>query len=128
MLNSKLTKYLFNSNRGLIMISNKNNPKLFYMSLILAILVSTLFFSYFSSSGMDLFKARNIINDEFPKTSAVYYNLTGQTIYIDDSNPNYNWSKTASENDWCTDYGTYYQIDHVLIEEGHSDLITIKNS
>ena len=27
-------------------------------------------------------------------------------IFIDDINPNYNWSKIASENFWCTGSGT----------------------
>jgi len=27
-------------------------------------------------------------------------------IYIDDNNPNYNWNKTASENEWCSGQGT----------------------
>ena len=29
------------------------------------------------------------------------------TIFINDLDPNYNWSKTASENDWCTGSGTW---------------------
>lgn len=28
-------------------------------------------------------------------------------IYIDDTNPNYNWSKTAADNDWCSGSGTW---------------------
>ena len=41
------------------------------------------------------------------KTSG-FWNLTGFPIYIDDSDPNYSWSKTASENDWCSGSGTWF--------------------
>lgn len=48
-----------------------------------------------------------------------YVNLTSSPIMIDDWNPNYNWSKTASENAWCTGSGTSndpYIIEDVLID------------
>ncbi|MFX1402275.1 MAG: ABC transporter substrate-binding protein [Promethearchaeota archaeon] len=32
---------------------------------------------------------------------------TTAIIFIDDSDPNYNWSKTALENDWCSGSGTW---------------------
>ena len=53
------------------------------------------------------------------KINNSYTNLTGTPILIDDSNPNYNWSKTAIENDWCSGSGTWndpYVIEDVLID------------
>jgi len=44
---------------------------------------------------------------------------TTAKIFIDDSDPNYNWSKTALENDWCTGLGTWndpYVIQDVEID------------
>jgi hypothetical protein len=40
------------------------------------------------------FNAYELSSSRAPKTSG-YYNLTGSQILIDDSDPNYNWSKTA---------------------------------
>ena len=40
-------------------------------------------------------------------------------VYINDNDPNYNWSKTAAENDWCTGSGTYsdpYVIENLYID------------
>jgi len=34
-----------------------------------------------------------------------YWDLTGSPIFIDDSDPNYNWRKTAAESDWCSGSG-----------------------
>ena len=53
-----------------------------------------------------------------PKISS-YYNLTGSKIIIDDSDPNYNWSKTVAENPWCSGSGTFsdpYIIENVYID------------
>jgi len=43
------------------------------------------------------------------------------SIFIDDSDPNYNWSKTALENDWCSGSGTWndpYVIKDIEIDGG----------
>ncbi|MFX0179424.1 MAG: nitrous oxide reductase family maturation protein NosD [Candidatus Hodarchaeota archaeon] len=60
------------------------------------------------------------------------WNLTGTSIFIDDTNPNYNWSKTAQENDWCSGSGIVndpYIIQNVLITGGTaSDFVVIQNS
>ncbi|KKN18005.1 hypothetical protein LCGC14_0897000 [marine sediment metagenome] len=40
-----------------------------------------------------------------PIDTAPPYNLTNFRIFIDDSDPNYNWSKTAAENVWLTGSG-----------------------
>ncbi len=54
------------------------------------------------------------------------------TILIDDSLPEYNWSKTAAENDWCTGSGTWadpYIIKDIDINgNGVNDSIVIRNS
>ena len=59
-------------------------------------------------------------------------NLTGTPIFIDDTDPNYNWSKTATENDWCTGAGTEsdpYVIESVYIDGlGSQMCITVQNS
>jgi parallel beta-helix repeat protein len=61
-----------------------------------------------------------------------FWNLTGTTIFIDDQDPNYNWSKTANDNDWCSGLGTKetpYLIENVSINALNFDRsITIVNS
>lgn len=53
-------------------------------------------------------------------------------IYINDLDPNYNWSKTALENDWCTGSGTWsdpYIIKDIEIDgESMYSGIEIRNS
>lgn len=64
--------------------------------------------------------------------TSTYWNLTGTSIFIDDTNPNFNWTKTTQENDWCSGIGTEndpYIIQNVLITGGTaSDFIVIQNS
>ena len=54
------------------------------------------------------------------------------SILIDDSLPEYNWSKTADENDWCTGSGTWgdpYIIEDLVIDgQEISSGIEIRNS
>ena len=48
-----------------------------------------------------------------------YYDLSGGQVYIDDADPNYNWSKTVAENEWCSGSGTWsdpYVIEKVYID------------
>lgn len=53
-------------------------------------------------------------------------------IYIDDSDPNYSWSKTAIENDWCTGGGSInnpYIIENVTINgNNNGSCVYISNS
>ena len=53
-------------------------------------------------------------------------------IFIDDSDPNYNWSKTALENDWCNGSGTWndpFIIQDLIIDgENTASCIEIYNS
>lgn len=61
-----------------------------------------------------------------------FWNLTGATIFIDDQDLNYNWSKTANDNDWCSGLGTKetpYLIENVSIDALNFERsITIVNS
>ena len=54
------------------------------------------------------------------------------SILIDDTIPEYNWSKTAEDNDWCSGSGTWgdpYIIEDLVIDgEGITDGIEIRNS
>ena len=63
---------------------------------------------------------------------AGFWDLTGSPIFIDDSDPDYNWSKTATDNDWCNGLGTWndpYIIENVTIDGQDSDsCITITDS
>ena len=71
-----------------------------------------------------------LINSIDLKTSD-YWDLPFK-IFIDDSNPNYNWSKTTSDNDWCSGSGTYsdpYVIENVTINGGRTgNVVLIQNS
>jgi len=61
-----------------------------------------------------------------------FWNLTGSNIFIDNSDSNYDWSKTSSENDWCSGSGTGidpYVIENVIIDgRNNGYCIEIKNS
>jgi parallel beta-helix repeat protein len=46
----------------------------------------------------EIYIENNIGTSDYPVTTP---------IIIDDSDPNYNWSKTALENDWCSGLGTW---------------------
>ena len=110
------------------MISNKKRKTII---ILLISLLFVLIFTSFCPIEMDLNKNTKFNDRGLPKTSAIY-NLTGQTIYIDDTDPNNNWSKTAADNIWCVDQygdGTYYVIAEVLIDgQNSAHLIDIKNS
>ena len=60
------------------------------------------------------------------------WDLTGSPIYIDDSDSNYNWSKTAFENDWCSGSGSWadpYVIENITINgQGSGSCIEIRFS
>ncbi len=53
-------------------------------------------------------------------------------IFIDDTDPNYNWSVTAANNSWCTGSGTFadpYVIEGLYIDAGgYGGMISIWNS
>ena len=58
--------------------------------------------------------------------------VIGSPILIDDADPDFNWSKTADENDWCSGSGTWvdpYIIRDLIIEGlDQKNCIEIKNS
>ena len=68
---------------------------------------------------------------------AVSMNISDYTpispVFIDDADPNYNWSKTAADNDWCNGSGTWqdpYVIEGVYVDAqgAHDQCIEIWNS
>ena len=64
-----------------------------------------------------------------PINVSSYYNYR---IYIDDTDPNYNWSVTAANNSWCTGSGTFadpYIIEGLYIDAGgYGGMISVYNS
>ncbi len=60
------------------------------------------------------------------------WDLTGSPIFINDTDPLYNWSKTSNDNPWCTGSGTWndpYIIANVTINgQNMSSCIEISNS
>ena len=64
--------------------------------------------------------------------NAGFWNLTGNTILIDDTDPSKNWSYTASHYDWCSGSGIWtdpYVIENVTIDGQNEDnCIEIRNS
>lgn len=117
---------------------------------VLLCILSLLLFNFFIILPSKFDKIdNNILIDKnkeitFLKNS-YFYNLTGSSIFIDDSDPDYNWSKTAAEYDWCSGTGTWndpYIIENVTIDaqnpfnietviwdpENSSACITIQNS
>lgn len=63
---------------------------------------------------------------------AGFWNLTGTPIFIDDTDPLYNWSITESTYDWCSGAGTFgnpYIIENVTLDgQGTDRCIDIRNS
>lgn len=95
-------------------MSNMRKQKLFNYYLVV---ICCIFMIHIASSIK--FKAIGEINynneiysEKYTKTSD--YNVT-TPIFIDDSDPNYNWSKTASENAWCSGSGSW--ADPYIIED-----------
>ncbi len=87
--------------------------------------------SYSRSTSVEMFfKPENQI--EKNPNSANYWDLTGSPIYIDDSDPNYNWSKTAADNDWCRGNGSQinpFIIENITIDgQGSGSCIEIRRS
>ena len=106
---------------------------------ITIILVILIYFSLFintvnlysNSTKVETFTNSKTESEKKIKTTS-YWNLTGSPIYIDNSDPSYNWSKTAIDNDWCRGNGTWnnpYIIENVTIDgQGSGSCIEIRNS
>ena len=110
------------------MISNKNLKKIKF-----GILFGCLFYFIFSSQiHIPLIDIRNDKTESKVKTSLdPIHDLTGTTIYIDNTDPSNNWSVFQATYAWCTGDGSStdpYNIPQVLIDGPYSNLITIKNS
>ena len=68
---------------------------------------------YVNDTGGNLGYSEVIIEKD-----AYFWDLTDTPIFIDNLNPNYNWSKTARDNVWCLGSGTWidpYVIRNVII-------------
>ena len=88
----------------------KKNKSIVVLLLILffTIIIYSTQFSLFDNN------TNNVSYDLLLKSNG-FYNLTGSPIYIDDTDPNYNWSKTVVDNEWCTGSGT--PLDPYIIED-----------
>lgn len=114
---------------------NNNNKKTTQLILIIYALILLSSLTLFSTTLLELKTMIPNNNDQLdpdlerPKTSFAV-DLTGFPIYIDDSDPNYNWSKTAEENDWCVWDGSYYYLENIMINNLGSlnNSIEIRNS
>ena len=107
-------------------------------TIVLIIFVTIFAFSLLITVNFSYFKGYTPENLEFDVESnlkgADYWNLTGTPIFINDLDPNNNWNKTASENDWCSGNGSLsnpYIIENVTIDANSSSTgcgIHISNS
>ncbi len=73
----------------------------------------------------------NEINDSIYSTTLLPKISIDPPIYIDDRDPNYNWSKTAAENEWLSGSGTSgdpYVISNLTINGYGGNCIEIKDS
>ena len=96
--------------------------------LVIFTFIGFILFSIFFNSSIIF------IDTEFTKEkirTSDYWDLPFKVL-IDDTNQNYNWSKTAADNDWCSGLGTFsdpYVIENVTINGKRSgNCILIKNS
>jgi len=110
----------------------KKSRKLKVLTIITILLMSFINIKeYFNNYSTEECKTFNFYNHGNPK-KAGFWILTGAPIYIDDTDPNYNWSKIANENAWCSGTGTLndpYLIENVLIDGlDASNCIEIRNS
>jgi len=97
---------------------------------LLLILLSSIIVS--NTSDLLIINDTSDVVEHLQLKSNGFYNLTG-SIYIDDTDPNYNWSKTVADNEWCSGSGTFsdpYIIEDIYMNQTGIDTpsITIKNS
>jgi parallel beta-helix repeat protein len=121
-------------------LKNKDKIVLFASLVLLAI---------FSIPTLPVSEPSNRVNSQFDVMAGAfswntsdYINFHGPLInaatlkmyriYIDDSDPTRNWTKTASDNDWCTGSGTWgdpYVIENLFIKgNGTGGMIYVKYS
>ena len=107
-------------------MSNTRKKKLFsyYLILICSIFVLQIASSIrFQTSGginyyNEIYTENNIGTSDYPVTTP---------IIIDDSDPNYNWSKTTLENAWCSGSGSWAD-PYIIQEVTTNSSITVDNS
>jgi len=115
---------------------------LFLVFLTLLIVSVPSLYSKKSQEGVDIF---NLGNSQVSWNVSEYINFTGPPIdtspphyldvfriFVDDNDPNYNWSKTEAENEWCSGSGIIgdpYIIEGLYINaQGDGGGIYIKNT
>lgn len=107
------------------MLLRKNKVRIYSLFGLLILLIFTI-----DNSEVE---TRINSNAEFEKNlNQNSWNLGDFSILIDDANPNYNWSKTALENDWCSGEGTQekpYIIENIRLETAYPNKsLIIRNS
>ena len=110
------------------MISIKNLKK-FKIGILLGCLFYFIFASQIHLPLID--KSNNKTESKVKISLDPIYNLTGTTIYIDNTDPSNDWATNEATYAWCTGDGSSldpYTISQVLIDGPYTDLITIKNS
>ncbi|MFX1328786.1 MAG: NosD domain-containing protein [Promethearchaeota archaeon] len=83
----------------------------------MVIIIITVVFSCIPST-IKMYDIADLSSTTKTLKTANFWTLT-TPIYINDADPNSNWSKTASDNDWCSGSGTYsdpYIIENVIIQ------------
>ncbi|MHA1678212.1 MAG: right-handed parallel beta-helix repeat-containing protein [Promethearchaeota archaeon] len=109
------------------MMKFRNNKYvgMFYLFFILSFISMPLSEIFYTN---ELIEQKNEINIRQGKS----WNLTGNPIIIDDSDPTKNWSYTAAHYDWCRGSGTLldpYIIENVTIDgQNSTNCIEILNS
>ena len=103
-------------------------------SKIISIFFGILFLVLINSNNFrhTLLPNDNAYNNEINLKNAGFWNLTGNPILIDDTNPSKNWSYSASHYDWCSGSGIWtdpYLIENITIDSQNiSSCIEIRNS
>ena len=95
----------------------------FFLILFVTVLVSSVINANLKKSNYLIEKISeedfSINSSDLPKASDYLFNLTGSKIFIDDSDPEYNWAKTKNDYPWCSGSGTWsdpYVIENVYID------------
>lgn len=93
--------------------------KIMPIALLFTFILATLSTGLFLPSlNVDVITPDTTKVESHPK-NAGFWNLTGSKILVDDADPEYNWTKTAHDNEWCSGNGTWdepYIIENVYID------------
>ena len=112
------------------MLEKRKIRIILFLSLLFTISISVIDGAWFNFK-VEL-KSENFNDNKIKLKKAGFWDLTGTRIFIDDSDPNYYWSKTAADNDWCSGEGTLdepYVIENITIDgEDIDSCISIFNS